>query len=100
MTTTRREISAAELEDVLQLAALYPVGTINSVSGNPRDISGAAITENALGIFLAHNPPSDQAEPSAADIDFTAVVGMMGQMLGIPVFDSLVITDHGFTSIL
>lgn len=78
---------------------LVAVGTINSVESKPRDIFRDAITENALGIFLAHNHPSDQPEPSQADIDFTAMVSIIGQILGVPVFDSMVITDHGFTSI-
>src|SRR5258708_4832731 len=49
---------------------LCAVGTINEVSCKPRDIFRSAITSNALGVFLAHNHPSDQSSPSQADIDF------------------------------
>jgi DNA repair protein RadC len=84
----------------LGVPRLIAVGTINSVEAKPRDIFRDAIRENALGIFLAHNHPSNQPSPSQADIDFTEVVCLFGQLLGIPVFDSLVVTDHGFTSIV
>ncbi len=78
---------------------LIAIGTLNQVESKPRDIFRLAITRNALGVFLAHNHPSDQHTPSQADIDFTALVMLMGEVLGVQVFDSLVITDHGFTSI-
>ncbi|MFC3361594.1 JAB domain-containing protein [Pedobacter fastidiosus] len=54
---------------------------------------------NARGIVLAHNHPSGNKLPSRADIDMTGKIKEGGSLLGIEVFDHIIITwDNGYYS--
>lgn len=66
---------------------------------DPRHIFGVAVRLAAVGVVLAHNHPSGDATPSAADRDVTRRVAAAGRVLGIRLMDHLVVGE-GETSSL
>jgi DNA repair protein RadC len=75
------------------------VGSLNCTRTRPADILKPAIISNALGILLVHNHPSGSLEPSDEDVDFTRAIARACEQVGIELYDHLVISDHGFTSL-
>jgi DNA repair protein RadC len=47
---------------------------------------------------MAHNHPSGCLEPSPEDLEFTAAVKRAGELMGIELYDHLVVAGDGFTS--
>ena len=74
------------------------VGALNTTRTRPADILKAAILSNALGLVLIHNHPSGELEPSPEDIEFTRAVHQACELVGIDLYDHLIVTDDGFTS--
>ncbi len=75
------------------------IGSLNTTSTRPADILKIAIVSNSLGLILIHNHPSGQLEPSPEDLEFTRAVGRACDLLGIELYDHLIVTDEGFTSL-
>lgn len=74
-------------------------GSLLGVDVHPRELFRPLIRMGAAGCVVAHNHPSGDPEPSAADIALTRRLQEIGQMIGIPVLDHLVIGAEGFTSL-
>ena len=74
-------------------------GSLNTTRTHPREIYKSAILANALGIILGHNHPSGNPEPSPDDIEFTRAVSRAGEIIGIELYDHVIITDSGYTSL-
>jgi len=74
------------------------IGSLNTTQTRPAEILKAAIVSNALGIILIHNHPSGELEPSPEDLEFTRAVQRACELVGIELYDHLVVTDEGFTS--
>lgn len=51
------------------------------------------------GIILAHNHPSDNMQPSKADIDITKKIKEAGKYMDIVVMDHIIIAGNGYTSL-
>ena len=66
-------------------------GTLDTVLVHPRDVFRAAIVANAAAIILAHNHPSGDPTPSAADIRVTRDLIRASQVLKIELVDHLII---------
>lgn len=75
------------------------IGTVTASLAHPREILKVAILDNASAIILAHNHPSDETEPSDEDIRCTKRVEQAAAVLGIDVFDHLVVGSTGFNSL-
>ena len=81
-------------------------GTVDSCPVHPREIFREAIIRSASGVFLAHNHPSGDPDPSSADIRLTKRMIDAGQILGIEVLDHIVAgrksnsLGDGYSSIL
>lgn len=75
------------------------VGTLNTNRTQPREILRPAIKRGALGIVIAHNHPSGSLTPSDDDIAFTKMIVKAAATVGFQVFDHLVVSKAGFTSI-
>lgn len=58
----------------------------------------AAHKANANSIILAHNHSSGQLQLSSADFVFTKQLFAAGNVLDIPVFDHLIVTNNGYFS--
>jgi DNA repair protein RadC len=75
------------------------VGSLNTTRTHPREILYPAIHHLALGFILAHNHPSGCLDPSPEDVEFTRAVRRAGELMGIELYDHLVVSREGFTSL-
>jgi DNA repair protein RadC len=66
-------------------------GTLDTILVHPREVFRRAIAANAHAIVLAHNHPSGDPTPSAADIKVTKDLIRAGQILKIEVIDHIII---------
>ena len=66
---------------------------------DPKVIFKIALEHNAAYIVLAHNHPSGNLRPSAADISITKKLKESGLLLELPIFDHLIITDQSYLSL-
>ena len=71
------------------------MGTLNANLAHPREVFKPAIIKNACSVIVAHNHPSNNADPSKADLDFTARLKIAGMILGIKLVDHIIITPDG-----
>jgi DNA repair protein RadC len=67
------------------------VGTQSACLVHPREVFQAAIALGAAAIIVAHNHPSGDVEASLDDRELTRRLQSGGDLLGIPVVESLVI---------
>ena len=74
------------------------IGTLNANLVHPREVFKEAIIHNASSVVLAHNHPSDDPEPSEADLEITKRIIEAGKIMGIDVLDHIIITKTGFMS--
>lgn len=75
------------------------VGSLNTTRTHPREILQPAIVHLALGFILAHNHPSGTLVPSTDDIEFTRAIGRAGELMGIPLYDHVIVSREGFVSL-
>lgn len=75
------------------------IGTINSSLVHPREIFKTAILSNAASIIVAHNHPSNDANPSTEDINITIRLKECGKLLGIDLLDHIIIGEDKFISL-
>ena len=82
---------------VLGVCEVYR-GCIDSSPVRLAEIFRPAILQNAAGIFIAHNHPSDTPTPSAADARVTRELAEVGRSLGLPLHDHLIIGESSWVS--
>lgn len=75
------------------------IGTLTGVECHPREVFRQAIVNGAAAIIVAHNHPSGDPTPSRQDIELTQRLREVGELVGIPVLDHVVIADDGFISV-
>ncbi len=66
---------------------------------DPRQVFQTALRCGAASVIIAHNHPSGDIEPSAADLAVTWRLVEVGALLGIPLTDHLIIGSGAFTSL-
>lgn len=71
---------------------LVSVGTLNYSLVHPREVFRKAIAAGSNAIIIAHNHPSNSTDPSPADIKVAKTLEKCGDILGIQLLDSLIIT--------
>ena len=64
----------------------------------PRRVFKVAVLANAAAIILAHNHPSGNIEPSPEDIALTRKLQSGGEIMGIAIYDHLIITSDEYCS--
>jgi DNA repair protein RadC len=74
-------------------------GTLTGVDGHPRDVFRPLIMIGAAAAIIVHNHPSGDPTPSRADIDFTQRLRDVGDLVGIPLLDHVIIGADGYTSL-
>ncbi|MCR5145926.1 MAG: DNA repair protein RadC [Clostridia bacterium] len=74
-------------------------GGMNSALVEPKEILQEAIRAGIPKIILAHNHPSGDCTPSAADIEMTKRMYSAANILGIQLLDHIVIGNGCYTSI-
>jgi DNA repair protein RadC len=75
------------------------VGSLNTTRTHPREILYPAIAHLALGFILVHNHPSGSLDPSDEDVAFTRAVHRAAETVGIELYDHLIVSRGGFTSL-
>lgn len=75
------------------------IGSLNTTRTRPAEILKVAIVTNASGLVIIHNHPSGSLEPSPEDLEFTRAMQQACELVGIDLYDHLVVTDEGFTSL-
>lgn len=74
-------------------------GTVDHTPVYPREIARRALELSATAIILAHNHPSGDPAPSAADIRMTRDVISVLDPLGIVVHDHIILGREGHASL-
>ena len=69
------------------------IGTVNMACVELREVFKHAIMNNAAGIILVHNHVSGDCEPSEADRRITERIEKGGSLLGIEIFDHVIVGD-------
>ena len=82
----------------LNYAALVHEGTINEVSIYPRLVVETVLRYKANSVILAHNHPSGSLEVSQADIEGMGRLKTVGDLIGIPLIDSFIVSSRGYLS--
>lgn len=77
---------------------IISVGSLNSSIVHPREVFKTAIDNCSANIFLIHNHPSGNLEPSREDIAITKRLVEAGNIIDIKVLDHLIVSKDGFTS--
>jgi len=77
---------------------IVSIGTLNSSLVHPREVFESAVKNLAASIMLAHNHPSNNPNPSEADIDITKRLIKCGRILGIEVLDHVIVSKDGYFS--
>ena len=75
-------------------------GLLDSSPVHPREVFREAIAEQASAVVLLHNHPSGDPKPSPEDRAVTAQLNASGWLLGVPVFDHIIIGRDRYTSFL
>ncbi len=78
---------------------IITVGTINASLVHPREVFADAITDRAASIVVAHNHPGGSLEPSQPDLAVTKRLRDAGKLLGIQLFDHIIVTADSHVSI-
>lgn len=73
--------------------ARVSLGTADATVVTPRDVFREAIRVDARFLLVAHNHPSGDPTPSAADLRLTADLVDAGRVLRIPLLDHIVLGD-------
>ena len=73
-------------------------GGVTGTIADPKIIFKFALEELATGVIIAHNHPSGNNQPSAADVQLTKNISEGGRVLEITVLDHIIVTQHGFYS--
>lgn len=74
------------------------LGTLDFSIVHPREIFKEAYALSASSIICIHNHPSDQVEPSKQDLSITNQLVEIGNLLGIPVNDHIIIGKKHYYS--
>jgi len=75
------------------------IGSLNTTRTHPREILQPAIACSALGFILVHNHPSGSLTPSQDDVDFTRAVKRASEIIGIGLYDHLIVSESGYVSL-
>ncbi|HEY3175334.1 MAG TPA: DNA repair protein RadC [Candidatus Polarisedimenticolia bacterium] len=75
------------------------IGGLNTTRTHPREILQPAIACSALGFILVHNHPSGSLSASQDDVDFTRAIKRASEIIGIGLYDHIIVSSNGFVSL-
>ena len=73
-------------------------GTVNGSMITPREIYLEAFRHHAVSIIILHNHPSGDPVPSEEDVTMTLRIWEVGEMMGLPLLDHIVMGDRCYYS--
>jgi DNA repair protein RadC len=71
------------------------IGTSTESLVAPREVFRQAILAGANAIIMVHNHPSGESEPSEADIRITKRLSEAGAIIGISLYDHIIVGSRG-----
>ena len=74
-------------------------GTLDASIVHPREVFREAILESAAGVILIHNHPSGNPTPSEDDLKITKQLVEAGRLLGIRVYDHIILAGEDYRSL-
>lgn len=77
---------------------LVSIGCLDTSLVHPREVFKGALLNNAHSIIVAHNHPSQDLQPSAADRKITKQLLLVGCLMQVELVDHLVVGDDGYFS--
>lgn len=77
----------------LKSAKHISTGTLTSSLVHPREVFRPAIMAGGAGIVCFHNHPSGDTSPSKEDIQITDRLEEVGDLVGIPIIDHVIISE-------
>lgn len=77
---------------------IISVGTLDTSVVHPREIFEPALRHSAAGVVVAHNHPSGDCDPSSDDISITKRLRQAGELMGIELFDHVIISSKTWKS--
>ena len=78
---------------------IISIGTLNMSVVHPREVFLPAVEFSAAAVILAHNHPSGDPTPSEEDLAITHQMVEAGKVMGIEVFDHLIIGEDSYVSL-
>ena len=78
---------------------IISIGTLNMSVVHPREVFLPAVEFSAAAIIMAHNHPSGDPTPSEEDLAITRQMVEAGKVMGIEVFDHLIIGEDCYVSL-
>ena len=96
----QEELRIAFLDTRIRLLseALITRGTVDSSLVSVREIMISALKHRAVSMILIHNHPSGNPSPSDDDIRVTNQVNEGAKLIGIRLFDHIIIGDNAYYS--
>ena len=85
----------SRLLDVVEVAR----GSVHAVEVHPREVFRPLVRMAASGGVLAHNHPSGDPTPSRDDVELTRRLRTIGELLGIPIVDHVIVTGARYRSV-
>lgn len=80
-------------KNALKFIELVSLGTLTDSPIHPRETFRLAIKKGIASIIIGHNHPSGDPEPSQDDIDITRRLKKVGNIIGIPILDHVIIGE-------
>jgi len=102
LKTARKEHLVAlylDAQNRLLLRETVSIGSLNTTRTHPREVLQPAIVHGALAFVLAHNHPSGSLDASRDDIEFTRTMARAGELMGISLYDHLIVSRRGYLSL-
>ena len=98
----REAVRVLNLNSTNQVIAVDNVslGGLAAAPVHPREVFKAPIKRSAAGIIILHNHPSGDLQPSAQDMEETGRLSAAGELLGIRVYDHIIISHGNYYSML
>lgn len=75
------------------------VGTQSGVEVHPREVFRGAMLSGAHAVIAVHNHPSGESDPSRQDVELTHRLRSVGELVGIPVLDHIIVSSSGCKSL-
>jgi DNA repair protein RadC len=98
-------LASSEVELVLAIALdarhgvkallLIAKGSMSSAAFRPRDLFRPLVRVGAAGVVMVHCHPSGDPNPSEEDIALTNQIALIGDNLGVPLVDHLIVSSGG-----
>ena len=78
---------------------ILTVGTLTGSPAHPREVFREALAQGCASLIICHNHPSGDPTPSKDDIALTARLVEVGELMGVPLLDHIVIGGGRYISL-